>query len=860
MSSASVAPEEQNSPHTPMMRQYLAIKAEHPDKLVFYRMGDFYELFYEDAKRAAALLDITLTARGQSAGEPIPMCGVPFHAADGYLARLVKAGECVAICEQIGDPATSKGPVERAVQRIVTPGTLTDDTLLDTTQESSVMVICVEQDGAYASAQLNLTSGILQVATHADQGALEDWLQHAQPSELLLADGVASMAPLPSQIITVDDPVTASTTLDVHFGFSVRELLALPERSMGLSAAAAVLEYSKATQCQSLDFVQTVRRAHAEEHIAMDANSRRNLEIDQRVNGELDFTLLALLDTTQTPMGARLLKRWLHTPLRDVSAVLDRQNWISRALQDHSHTTLRTHLDGVGDMDRILSRVGLGSASPRDLQRLATAIQATTPLKAILTQWQLPLNDRLLEGLPDFANLAEEVLCALVETPPLHTRDGSFIAPGYNADLDELLNLTERSASWLAELEQTERERVGSQSLKVGYNRVHGYYIEISRAAQAEVPDDYIRRQTLKNAERYITPELKAFEERALSAAERALQLERQLFADLLQSVSDQLAPLRRMIESLATIDVLTTLAERADALGFIAPQFQTSTGLTVEGSWHPVVKAASNAPFIHNDLHLSDSRRMLILTGPNMGGKSTYMRQVALLTLLAYCGSYVPAQRATLGPIDRIFTRIGAADDLAGGRSTFMVEMTETAAILHHATPDSLVLMDEIGRGTSTFDGLALGWACAQHLAERNHALTLFATHYFELTALPQQCPTASNVHMSATEHRGNIIFLYQVQDGPANQSYGLQVAKLAGVPRAVLNTARTRLNQFENAGANTAQIDLFAVVPEDHPATPSNDPLREALGEIDVDQLTPRDALNLLYELQQRLDEEDT
>ncbi len=857
-----VANATQDASHTPMMQQYLAIKAEHPDALLFYRMGDFYELFYDDARTAATLLDITLTARGQSAGQPIPMCGVPYHAADGYLARLVKLGRCVAVAEQVGDPATSKGPVARQVKRIVTPGTLTDEALLDAGAASVLMAVNpAAGDGpGYGVACLDLASSYLEICDLPSAAALEDFMHQSAPTEILLPEDCVWQPPadLSSQRLNAVqfDNGSARAWLASHFEHDVLGSTGCAADSACLGAAAAALRYAQQTQCHDLKFVQQIRRAEHSGQIQMDAQSRRNLEIDQRVNGATDFTLFALMDTTATPMGSRQLRRWLHEPSRNLDLVKARQHWVTAALDSRGYDELRSVLHGIGDIERILTRIGLRSASPRDLEKLRGALGMLPRFAEALAQVEAPLSDELDAELTDFDGLLGLLQTALVESPPAVIRDGGCIAAGYNQALDELRDLKDNAAGYLADLELRERERTGIATLKVGYNRVHGYYIETSKAAQGELPAEYVRRQTLKNAERYITPELKQFEEEALSSASRALALEKSLYAELVDRVAEDLTALRAACQVLASVDVLAAFAERADALDFNAPTFQDTIGIRVEGGWHPVVKAASSAPFIANDLELGGAHHMLILTGPNMGGKSTYMRQTAVICLLAHCGSYVPAKAAALGPIDRIFTRIGAADDLAGGRSTFMVEMTETAHILHNATAESLVLLDEIGRGTSTYDGLALAWACAQHLAERARALTLFATHYFELTGLAAASPGVGNIHMTAAEHRGDIVFLYQVEPGPASQSYGIQVAKLAGIPRQVLNQARAKLASFERGSFDPRQPDLFAAAaPEATAAEPHA--VIDRLEAANLDELSPRAALDLLYELRELLED---
>jgi len=847
--------------HTPMMRQYLSIKAQHAEELLFYRMGDFYELFFDDAKLAADLLDITLTARGQSAGEPIPMCGVPFHAVDAYLARLVKQGRAVAICEQVGDPATSKGPVAREVQRIVTPGTLTDDALLEG-RTSSLLMAVKPQGERYGVAYLDLSTSHLQVTEVNGALAFNDLLHQVRPTELLLPEDAQLASTYDGHIRHLlraqFDNVSAIHTLGSHFGGNVAGSAGIDIASPMLGAAAAALSYAKQTQRQELPFLQQIRHVRSDQQLHIDAQSRRNLEIDQRVNGASDHTLLALMDTTLTPMGSRLLRCWLNEPSRDTRIVMQRQHWVSTAMDQRAIQPVQAALGGIGDLERILTRIALRSAAPRDLDRLRQSLSQIPALKVATANMDTPMQHTLSQQLVDFGSLTGLLQAAIVEGPPATIRDGGFIAAGFNAELDALQQLTTNAADWLAQMERRERERTGISTLKVGYNRVHGYYLETSKANSADIPPDYVRRQTLKNAERYITEELKLFEEEALSSQSRALQMEKALYETLLDDINQEYSALRQAAESIAQIDVLTCFAERAQTLDFCAPHLVDETGISIQGGWHPVVKAASQSPFISNDLSLNEDTRMLILTGPNMGGKSTFMRQTALISLLAYCGSFVPAQSATLGPVDRIFTRIGAADDLAGGRSTFMVEMIETAHILHNASRNSLVLLDEIGRGTSTYDGLALAWACAEHLASNSRSLTLFATHYFELTSLPVTTPGVGNVHMSATEHQGDIVFLYRVEAGPASQSFGIAVAKLAGVPRSVLDRAREKLDSFETGAFDPMQPDLFALVANQRSAapeasvTPPQGEVLEQLQQLDADRLSPREALALLYEWQ--------
>ena len=840
---------------TPVMQQYLRIKAQHPEHLLLYRMGDFYELFYEDAKRAAGLLDITLTARGHSEGAPIPMCGVPYHSVDSYLAKLLDLGVSVAICEQVGDPALAKGPVERRVQRILTPGTITEEALLERTSDSFLLGIAPARGAGgprYGMATLNLGKGELAVQTLAGTDGLLAELARLEPKEILAPRELPELGDVAQK---ADDPLAFDLDLGLrflcdHFGTADLRGFGLEPDDPAVGAAAAVLKYAQASQCQKLGYIDRIVPVEQDDYIKLDAHSRRNLEIDRRADGSETLSLYALMNTARTPMGERLLRRWLSAPSKSVETARQRQAAVATLLQEARAAPLREQLAGIGDLERAVSRIALKSAMPRDLIRLRDAIARLPDIKALIQDAAAPRLGSLAESLPELGHLGELLRRAIVEAPPATIRDGGVLAAGYSKELDELRAVTENAAQWLRDLEASERQRTGIPNLKVGYNRVHGYYIETTRAAGAEVPADYMRRQTLKNAERFITPELKAFEDKALTSRARALHLEKALYEELLERLGGDVPELRRAARSLAELDVLACFAERAQSLGFSAPEFRSEPGFRIVQGWHPVVREASREAFVPNDLDLHDQRRMLIVTGPNMGGKSTYMRQTALIVLLACAGSFVPAAGAEIGPVDRIFTRIGAADDLAGGRSTFMVEMTETADILHRATESSLVLLDEIGRGTSTYDGLALAWATAQHLAEKARAFTLFATHYFELTSLPQTLPDTANVHLAATEHNQQIVFLHQVEEGPASQSYGVQVARLAGVPAAVLEQARTRLLELESAAHDPRQSDLFAAPAA--PAAPvAPDPLRTRLEALDLNSLTPKEALDLLYEL---------
>ncbi len=835
------------------MQQYLRIKAENPELLLFYRMGDFYELFYDDARKAAKLLDITLTARGKSAGQSIPMAGVPYHAAEQYLARLVRAGVSVALCEQIGDPATSKGPVERKVVRVITPGTLTDDALLDARRDNLVAAVCKGSD-AFGLAWLDLSAGrfcLTEIATGTD---LQAELARLGIAELLVEDGMTA----PSVEDTVArhlmppwhfDAGTATRLLSTQFGTQDLQGFGVADLTDGIRAAGALLQYVRDTQKSALPHVRSIVAERHSDALQVDAASRRNLELESSLAGNTGASLAGVLDHCATTMGSRLLRRWLNRPLRDQALLRQRYHALD-SLRGAQDDTLKDLLADIGDLERILSRIALGSARPRDLAQLRTATGLVPEIDAQLRIHDSPLLATLRARLGDHAATHALLKRAIVGQPPQLIRDGGVLATGYDATLDELRDISENADRYLTDLEARERARTGLPSLKVGYNRVHGYYIELSRGQAAQAPEDYQRRQTLKGAERYVTPELKDFEGKVLSARDRSLAREKELYNELLAMLADGLGPLRELAASLAELDVLVNLAERSRALNYCRPELEDEPGIRIRGGRHPVVERLIDAPFVANDLDLSEDRRLLVITGPNMGGKSTYMRQAALIALLAHIGSFVPADSASFGPLDRIFTRIGAADDLAGGRSTFMVEMTETANILHNATDRSLVLMDEIGRGTSTFDGLSLAWAAAHHIGEQVRAFTLFATHYFELTALATELPACANVHLDATEHGDRLVFLHAVKDGPANRSYGLQVAQLAGVPAAVIQRARRFLHQLENDSA--AHRDARA--PQQELALgppPEPDAVHELLDALDPDTLSPKQALDALYAL---------
>jgi len=872
------------SQHTPMMQQYLRIKAQNPEVLLFYRMGDFYELFFDDARRAATLLDITLTARGQSAGQPIPMAGIPFHALEGYLAKLVRKGESVAICEQLGDPAKSKGPVERQVVRIVTPGTVTDEALLEERQET--LLAAIARDGErFGLAWLDLAAGRFTVAQAAGNLTLAAELERLKPAELLVAEGsgnetlgrngtaVRTRPPWYFELASASRLLTDQMgTLDLK-GFGADEL------PLAICAAGALLQYVRDTQKAAVPHIRSLHVEERTDALIIDASTRRNLELDVSLSGREDATVFALIDKCVTAMGSRELRRWLNRPLTDQAVLRSRYQALGALSDGRRFEGLRDPLRGIGDIERILSRVALRSARPRDLTQLRTSLALLPALRAQLATLDSPLIKQLSDGINEHNDVVELLTASIAVEPNTMVRDGGVVAEGYDADLDELRQISTHTDEFLLELEKRERERTGIAGLKLGFNRVQGFFIEITRKDAERVPKDYIRRQTVKSAERFITPELKGFEDKVLSARDRALAREKEIYEQILTQLTDRLGPMQSTAGSLAALDSIGALAERACSLEWIQPELVAETCLTIEGGRHPVVERFSAAPFVPNDLRLSAGRNMLIITGPNMGGKSTYMRQAALIALLAHIGSYVPADRVVLGPLDRIFTRIGAADDLAGGRSTFMVEMTEAANILHNATPRSLILMDEIGRGTSTFDGLSLAWAIARHIATRLKSFTLFATHYFELTALATEIEGCANVHLDATEHGESIVFLHAVKDGPASRSYGLQVAQLAGVPRDVIGQARQYLEALEaqrdradtNGGGRRKgpqkELPLFATIPPATPAAassatpgpvaaPEPDELRTALEALDPDELSPKAALDALYKLRKLLE----
>lgn len=841
--------------HTPMMQQFLRIKADYPEVLLFYRMGDFYELFFDDAKKAAHLLDITLTSRGKSAGTAIPMCGIPYHAAETYLAKLLKHGESIAICEQIGDPATAKGPVDRKVIRVVTPGTVTDEALLEERRDN-LLIAVYESGQAFGMSCLDVGSGrfILQQVNTLDQ--LLDEIERLNPAELLISEDWQNLRVFNQRSGINQRPPW-------HFDYaSARELLVQQFNCQDLngfgcehlhtaiSAAGCLLQFIKDTQQQSLSHLQGIRVENTDDCIVLDAASRRNLELDYHPSGKLEYTLLGVLDNTATAMGSRCLRRWLNRPLRAVETLNARFESIHYFLENHRFEGVQEHLKQVGDIERIASRIALKSARPRDLLVLRNTLEVLPHLQKQLHNSNVGRITELSRLIAEHPELLKLLHLAIVDNPPMLIRDGGVIAQGYHQQLDELRNLSQNADQFLIDMEFREKTNTGINNLKVNYNRVQGYYIEIPRSQADKIPAHYNRKQTLKSVERYITEELKSFEDRVLSAKEKALAFEKSLYDELLELITESLCPLQNCAAALAELDVLVNFAERAVSLNLNQPQLCDEPALKINSGRHLVVEQVSDKPFVPNDLNFTADRKMLIITGPNMGGKSTYMRQTALIVLMTHIGCFVPAKSVLCGPFDKIFTRIGASDDLASGRSTFMVEMSETANIMHNATSNSLILMDEIGRGTSTFDGLSLAWACADYLAKTSRAFTLFATHYFELTTLAEEQRVIHNVHLNAMEHADKIIFLHAVKEGPANQSYGLQVASLAGVPHVVIEQAKVKLKYLEDQAYQSQQtemgsnqFDLFSSN-ECHPAICF-------LEELNPEEVSPREALDMLYKL---------
>ncbi|MDC9496586.1 MULTISPECIES: DNA mismatch repair protein MutS [unclassified Pseudoalteromonas] len=843
---------------TPMMQQYLKIKSEHRDILLFYRMGDFYELFFDDAKRAAQLLDISQTHRGKAGGDPIPMAGVPYHAVENYLARLVQMGESIAICEQVGDPATSKGPVERKVVRIVTPGTISDEALLQERQDNLLTSVWQNKKGLYGIAYLDINSGRFNVVEVNTDEAFTSTLQRLAPAELLycesfenthLIEHIKGARRRPEWEFDLD---TAQHLLCEQFGTKDLVGFGVDKAHAALVAAGCLMQYVKDTQRIALPHIRAITLEHNEHAVILDAATRKNLELTVNLSGGFENTLAQVLDKTATAMGSRLLKRRIHTPVRNKNELNSRLNAISAILDVQLYGELHDSLKEIGDIERVIARLALCTARPRDLTRLRSALQALAPLHALLNDANDERIASIVRHSPELPELQALLERAVIDNPPVLIRDGGVIAPGYNSELDEWRNLSKGATDILEQLELRERERTGISTLKIGYNKVHGFFIEVSRANSHLVPADYIRRQTLKNNERYIIPELKEHEDKVLGSQSKALALEKQLYEELFEFIAPHIEQLQMMAGALADLDVLNNLAERAQTLNYAKPQLCDDDNISIKQGRHPVVEQVMKEPFIANPVELNSQRKMLIITGPNMGGKSTYMRQTALIVLMAHIGCYVPADSAKIGNIDRIFTRIGASDDLASGRSTFMVEMTETATILNNATAQSLVLMDEIGRGTSTYDGLSLAYATADHLAQKISAKTLFATHYFELTELAEQKTGLVNVHLDAIEHNDTIAFMHTVLDGAASKSFGLQVAALAGVPKAVIAQAKQKLKLLENhqsVTAPNAEQQAFSFANELPAPEPSE--VEEQLSAIDPDNLSPRQAHELLYKL---------
>jgi len=864
--------------HTPMMQQYFKLKKDHPNELLFYRMGDFYEMFYDDAKTASQVLDITLTARGKTDGEPIPMAGIPFHAAENYIAKLVRSGVSVAVCEQTGDPATSKGPVERKVMRIVTPGTLTDEAFLEARRDNLLCAVHFNNELCFGISWIDLSGGRFSVSEVTSLDEMISELQRIQPAEILISDefpyenSLEGFSGIRRQAPWLFDSESSERLLTNHFKTKDLSGFGCESMHIAIQAAGCLLQYAKDTQRNQLPHINTLNKELRSNSILLDAASRKNLEIDTNLSGDTQHTLAWVMDACSTSMGSRLLRRWLNKPLRDRNIIEARQDVITELLKEYHYDPIQDLLKKTGDIERILTRVALRSARPRDLSRLRDTLIILPAIQSelkSLTSERMVFISQLISEHPEISDL---LFNSIIDNPPVVIRDGGVIKEGYDSELDDLRNISENAGQFLIDLETREREATGLSSLKVGYNRVHGYFIEISKSQSEKAPDTYVRRQTLKNAERFITPELKVFEDKALSSKSRALSREKLLYEGIIDQLNNKLVQLQNCAQGISELDVLCNFTERAQTLNFNRPNFTNEHKILIEEGRHPIVDQLISAPFVPNDLILDDQRKMLIITGPNMGGKSTYMRQIALIVLLSGTGSFVPASHATIGQVDQIFTRMGSSDDTAGGRSTFMVEMTETANILNNATEQSLVLMDEVGRGTSTFDGLSLAWSSAVHLAKEIKAYSLFATHYFEMTQLTDEISTTANVHLSATEHNDTIVFLHNVLDGAASQSYGLQVAKLAGVPETVIINAKKQLAELElkeqqlhnsptqandtkepvstpssrNNNFSHFQNDLFGAEPTE---------LEIKLKQIEPDELSPREALDALYALRKLL-----
>ena len=851
--------------HSPMMRQYLAIKQDYKDILLFYRMGDFYELFFDDAIVASEILDITLTSRGRSKGERIPMCGVPYHAVDNYISRIIALGRSVAICEQTSDPATSKGPVDREVVRIVTPGTITEEGLIDGARESILLAInpLGRNPNMNGVAWLNLSSGSFEFAEIAKSSTLRSLLESIQPTEVLIPDSVEQrFQNIPSTAI---DPMQFDQVLGASMlksQFEVVDLggFGLNDDSKAIGAAAAALKYAQDACRQDLDYINSIRNYVDRSVLRLDTQTRRNLEIDRRINSESsEGSLLSVIDYTATPMGGRLLRQWLNEPITETTEIRQRHDVVEAIKSQNSVSKFTSAIKPVGDLQRSVSRIALGHPSPRDIVRVRIALDQLEQINTLVEQLDLPQEQQRLDTIPNLQSVRELITSAVVSEPPAVIRDGGVIATGYDKELDEYREIKAGESEYLRNLEVREKQRTGCSTLRVGYNRVHGYYIEATRASDFEIPADYVRRQTLKNAERFVTDELKQFEERFLSSEANALTREKQIYAELVKTLQKDVSAMHALADFLARVDVLQGFAAAAITFDYVRPQFVEEPALKIVNGRHPVLSADASLAFIPNSVEFNDDRRMLIVTGPNMGGKSTFMRQTALIVLLAYAGSFVPANEAQLGPIDGIFTRIGASDDIGAGRSTFMVEMNETANILHNATASSLVLLDEIGRGTSTYDGLALAHAIAERMAKRVKSFTLFATHYFELTALAHNV-NVENIHLDAVEHNGEVVFLHAVKEGPASQSYGIQVAKLAGIPRSVVSAAQKILQQLESAAARNEARGYADLFDSEEPEEAVQHPLVTEIVNIDVDAMSPREALDRLYALVEKAKQDES
>ncbi|MCP3673574.1 MAG: DNA mismatch repair protein MutS [Gammaproteobacteria bacterium] len=849
--------------HTPMMQQYLTIKSENPDLLLFYRMGDFYEMFFDDAVKVSGYLDISLTHRGKTNGKPIPMCGVPHHAAEQYLARLVRQGHSVAICEQIGDPATSKGPVERQIARILTPGTVTDEALLDNYSDNLLAAVSRNKQGNWALAWINLSCGDFSVAMHQDTESLMTDLERLQATEILCAE--MNIEHLTDNAFKTSirpdwefDAETGYRSLCKQFASLNLHATECDDQPLIHQAAGAIIQYLKLTQRTALPHVKTLKREHIKQTIVLDAASRRNLEINLNLRGGEEYTLFSVLNHCQTAMGARLLKRWLSQPLTDTARIKQRLDATEALADNMEYLNICMHLKKISDIERILARIALLTARPRDLSRLRDTLLTLPELIHSLKAMNSSAGNLLADRIHLFSDLRELLECSIIESPPLLIRDGGVIASGYNSQLDEYRQLTNQSSEYLNTLEIAERESTGFSTLKVGYNRVHGYYIEVSRRESDQVPLHYNRRQTLKNVERFIIPELKQYETKILASSSDALYLEKQLYDELLLAIQLQINKLQTLAITLARLDVLTGFAQYSDENSVVRPEFTTKTCIDILDGRHPVVEQSIDNDFVPNSTLLNSTEHLQIITGPNMGGKSTYMRQTALLTLMAHCGCPIPASKGLFGPIERIFTRIGASDDIASGRSTFMVEMSEAATILHQANETSLVIIDEIGRGTSTFDGMALAWACADALATQNKSLCLFATHYFELTLLEEQTHGITNLHFDAEEYGDELVFLHHISSGPADKSFGIQVAGLAGLPQSVIKKALNKLETLEQKRYHSENEN--AAVETEHKSTKSvvktETFFSDAINQIDPDTMTARQALEFLYSLKSHLD----